>query len=155
MAIIKGHDLMLFVDGSSIGFATSHSLSVTGNTTEISHKDLVSYWQAATITSMNWEASTDNLYSLDSGHGATLATLYTAMTAGTEVVLILATQTGPNGTGGKVPEPDGVGQGYKSGLPKFTGNAVITSLSINAPDGDNASFSVTFSGVGPLKYSIT
>lgn len=32
----------------------------------------------------------------------------------------------------------------------YTGKAVITSLEANAPDGDKATFSVSFEGTGPL-----
>lgn len=32
MSVIKGSDMMLFVGGKSIGFATSHSLSISADT---------------------------------------------------------------------------------------------------------------------------
>ena len=37
--IVKGSALMVFLGGSAIGFATSHALSLTTNTTEVSTKD--------------------------------------------------------------------------------------------------------------------
>jgi predicted secreted protein len=37
----------------------------------------------------------------------------------------------------------------------YTGKAVITSLEANAPDGDKATFSISFEGTGPLKKETT
>jgi hypothetical protein len=39
-----------------------------------------------------------------------------------------------------------------SDTPRYTGSAFITDLSVNAPDGDNASFSATFTGTGALTH---
>ena len=36
---IKGGDLMLFVNGKSIAFATSHTLSISTDTVDTSNKD--------------------------------------------------------------------------------------------------------------------
>jgi TP901-1 family phage major tail protein len=142
MGIIKGHDLMLFMGGKSIGYATSHTLEITGNSAEISHKDVSNYWQAVVVQNMSWTATTENLYSLDTDHGKTLADLFDAMKSLTEVELVFsqkaASPTAPP---------------FSSSVPKFSGNALITSLSLNAPDGDNATFSCSFTGNGPLAYT--
>ena len=37
--VIKGRDLMLFINGKSIAFATSHSLTISMDTTETTSKD--------------------------------------------------------------------------------------------------------------------
>lgn len=37
--IINGSDLMLFVDGKSVAYATSHSLDITNETADTSNKD--------------------------------------------------------------------------------------------------------------------
>lgn len=39
MSKIKGGDLMLFLGGKSIAYATTHSLEITGETTDTSNKD--------------------------------------------------------------------------------------------------------------------
>lgn len=39
MTKIKGSDLMLFVAGKSVAYATSHTLSVSADTTDTSNKD--------------------------------------------------------------------------------------------------------------------
>ena len=42
------------------------------------------------------------------------------------------------------------GATIKVGNKKFSGTAIITSLSVNAPDQDNASYSVALEGTGIL-----
>ena len=39
MSKIKGGDMMLFVNGKSIAYATSHTLSISGDTQDTSNKD--------------------------------------------------------------------------------------------------------------------
>lgn len=39
--------------------------------------------------------------------------------------------------------------------PKYSGEAIITSLSVSAPDADNATFSAEFTGIGPLTTAST
>ena len=44
MSVIKGGDLMLFVGGKSIAYATSHTLSISADTKENSSKDSGGKW---------------------------------------------------------------------------------------------------------------
>lgn len=37
--IVRGSDLMLFYNGASLAYATSHQLTLTGNALEVSSKD--------------------------------------------------------------------------------------------------------------------
>ena len=63
--IIKGDDLMLFdADGHSIAFATSHTLTITANSADINSKDH-GQWGASEINKINWEISSENLYTED------------------------------------------------------------------------------------------
>jgi hypothetical protein len=104
---------------------------------------------------MSWTASTENLYSLDTDHGKTLADLFDSMAKGEEVALVFS-QAGTGDTRNKKEEEHGLGAvPYVPGYPQFSGKAVITSLSLNAADGDNASFSCSFTGTGPLTYTKT
>ena len=43
--------------------------------------------------------------------------------------------------------------GTKAGEETWHGRAICTSISANAPDGDSASYSATFVGVGALTYT--
>ena len=65
MAIIKGGDLMLFIGGTSIGFATNHTLSINADTKETSTKDSGGKWQSSEAGILSWTASTENLMSND------------------------------------------------------------------------------------------
>ena len=60
--IINGGDLMLFIDGKSIAFATNHTLSISAETAETSSKDTGGMWVAKAIRKISWTMSTENLY---------------------------------------------------------------------------------------------
>lgn len=77
--VVKGGDLMLFLNkeaaGStkenpkyekvSIGYATSHSLSISADTKETSTKDSGGKWQTSEVGIISWTASSENLYAND------------------------------------------------------------------------------------------
>lgn len=153
--IVKGQELMLFQDGKSIAFATSHTLSITGNTTDISSKDH-GFFTASALTSITWEISAENLYTdaaFDKYFNAMVNTRNTV-----EVVFGHYTDDKSWATSGIVSDGDTTGQeswtaptGDSPSVVYYKGNAYITSLSANAANGDNATFSVTLSGVGKLE----
>ena len=136
MAVINGSDLMLFKGNKSIAFATSHSLSISADTFETSSKDDVGSWTSKTVRKLSWTCSTDNLFS-----AAAYNELYTAMTARQPFNLILSTKGTQASDGSWSVGSNGV---------EYSGNVVITSLELNAPDADNATFSCSFEGVGAL-----
>lgn len=141
MAIIKGDELMLFKGGSALAYATSHTLTITGNTIDISSKDH-GYWGASEIGNITWEVTTENLYT-ESDYDA----LFTAMVAKTPITIVFAKASnynanGLSGEGGSVTSWS-AGSGY-------TGSAIITSLTANANTGENATYSATFTGKGAL-----
>lgn len=63
--IIEGGDLMLFIGGKSIAFATNHSLSISAETTDTSHKDIKGGWTSSSVKTFSWEITTENLFSAD------------------------------------------------------------------------------------------
>jgi len=63
--VINGSDLMLFINGKSLAFATSHKLSISADTTETSSKDSSGSWTTKKVKKLSWTASTENLYSED------------------------------------------------------------------------------------------
>lgn len=139
--IKQGDELMVFMNGKSIAFATSHSLSLSSNTLDIASKDH-GYWGASKVGKLSWEITSENLYT-DEGYDA----LQTAWANKTEVTLVWGkpsdyTAEGIVGTAEAWTAPTA---GY------YTGKAIITSLSVNAATGDNATFSATFTGVGPFE----
>lgn len=42
------------------------------------------------------------------------------------------------------------GDGYQATTGTYSGNVIITALEANAPNGDNATFTASFEGVGAL-----
>ena len=89
--------------------------------------------------------STDNLYAV-TGEGAVFDDLYTAMTNRTEIEVVFslekdyATKADAVPTGGWIPVTTG----------QLKGKAIITSLELNAPNGDNATYTASFEGTGAL-----
>lgn len=136
--IIEGSDLMLFLGGKSIAFATSHKLSISAETTETSSKDNGGSWKSSKVKKLSWTASSDNLYSED-GYEA----LVTQMVAKTEIQAVFAPKSE---TADEVPTTGWT----PTAATGYTGKVIITSIEANAPDGDNATFSVSFEGVGAL-----
>lgn len=147
--ILKGNDLMLFVDtGSgmkSIAFATSHTLGINAETANTSTKDSSGKWSAKQITRCSWNMSTENLYSLN-GEGAEYDDLFTLMTTAEEIDVVFALESGYANKADQVP----AGGWQPISSPKYSGKAVITSLELNAPNDQGASYKATFEGVGAL-----
>ena len=141
--ILKGDELMLFYDGKAFAFATSHTLTITGNTLDIATKDH-GFWGASEVGKLTWEITTENLYSDDD-----YDTLFDLMQAHTPITVAFAKVSnydanGLKSVGGTVEDWKPDATEYRSGL------AVISSLTVNANTGENATYSATFTGAGPL-----
>ena len=143
--IVKGSALMVFLGDSAIGFATSHALSLTANTTEVSTKDHGDY-PAVVAQSIGWEVTAENLYS-DTGE----TTYMKAMLAKTPVDIKFAKVANYSNTDEKGIIDNAEKNAWTAGTAIAEGKALITSFSINAGGGENATMSVTFTGVGALK----
>jgi len=146
--IIKGDELMLFKDGSALAYATSHTLTITGNTVDISSKDH-GFWGASEIGNITWEIQSENLYT-DDDYNA----LFNAMLNKTEVTCIFGKATNYDANGLK---PSDAAQGDSRPASwtapanaGYKGKAIITSLTTNANTGENATFSVTLTGKGAI-----
>lgn len=150
MGIIKGKKLMLFVKKSnsyvSVGYATNHTLSTSASTIDVSHKDLADAgsgkWDDQDIDTLSWTISTENFYANDA-EGVSFTELFGYYAAGTELDVkfgVAADSTTGVPTGGWTAPVSGA----------LSGKAIITSIDVNAPVGDNASFSITLTGKGPL-----
>ena len=143
---------MLFVkagsgDYKSCAFATNHTLSTSASTISVSHKDLGDSgngkWDNQEIDTLSWTITTENLYA-NVGEGYTFNDLWNFYTNGTELDIkfaVAADSTTGVPTGGWVPPVSGT---------VLSGKAIISSLDINAPVDDNASFSCTLTGRGAL-----
>ena len=135
---IKGQELMLFVNGKSIAYATNHTLNLSAELADVSNKDEGSGdWKVQEVKQMSWEATTENLYSVD-GYNS----LFTLMTAKTPITAVFAPKTETD-----INVPSGGTWTASSG---YTGSVIINSISVNAQVGDYATFTVNFTGVGAL-----
>lgn len=149
--ITQGGDLMLFIGGKSIAFATSHSLEISAETSDVASKDH-GIWNTKEVKTFSWTCSSENLMSND-GEGVTYADLFGYMTSKTKLDAVFTLPKTGAGVAGAVPGlavPDG---GWTPGdeEPKLGGQVIISSLSLNAPNGDNATFTVNFEGASELK----
>lgn len=142
--IVKGSALMVFLSDSAIGFATSHTLSLTANTTEVSTKDHGDY-PSVIAQSIGWEVTAENLYS-DTGETTYMKT----MLAKTPVDIKFAKVANYSNTDEKGIINNAENTAWTAGTVIAEGKALITSFSINAAAGDNATMSVTFTGVSAL-----
>lgn len=143
--IIKGNKLMVFLNDAPIAFATSHSLSITVNTSEVSTKDHGDF-PSVIGNNITWEITTENLYS-DNAESA----LWAAMKTMQPVTVKFAPASNyNNATSQKGIVGVESAAEWAAGTAIASGKALITSLSVNAPSGDNATLSATFTGVGEL-----
>jgi len=136
--VILGTDLMLFKDNKALAVATSCKLTINANVLETSSKDS-GKWVSKQAAKLSWNASSENLYTV-----ADYKELVDAMIARTEVELQFSTVSNSDSDNG-VPSNDWTpkAEGYK-------GNAIITAIDMNAPDGENATYTVSFEGTGAL-----
>lgn len=142
--IIRGDELMLFnAQNEALAWATSHTLTITGNTVDIATKDHGA-WGASEVGNLTWEITSENLYCDDN-----YDELFDIMVAKEPVTVAFAKvsnydENGLTSVGGTVSAWTPDTTNYRSG------KAVITSLTVNANTGENATYSVTFTGAGPL-----
>jgi predicted secreted protein len=133
--VINGTKFGVYAAGTKIGYATSASISMNHNLRDTSTKDS-SGWRDQLEGQRDWECSVEGmLIFVDSSGGAisdkTANELYTDYIASrTEFELKFSTEV--------------------SGDIKWTGNAFMTSLSIDTPNEDSSTWSASFSGTGAL-----
>lgn len=143
---IKGGDMMLFIDGKAIAFATSHTLSISGETQDTSNKDEGGGdWSSNEVSTLSWTAQSENMYSKD-GNGNNYDDLFDLMVKKQPIVATFSKKTE---TETNVVDTT---NGWTASKPDYEGKVVITSLELNAPNGEYATYSVQFTGVGELKH---
>lgn len=144
--VINGGDLMLFIDGESVAFATSHKLSINVETVETTSKDSGGKWVSKSGRKISWNCSTENLYSND-GAGMTFDQLFDKLVARTEIDAVFCLKKEDVDA---VPADGWTATDAATTNPVYSGKVIITALEANAPNGDNATFTASFEGVGAL-----
>lgn len=153
--IINGSDLMLFIDGKSVGFATNHTLNISAEFLENASKDHnYGKWKGRILKSLDWTGSTENLFA-NAAEGYTYDTLEQKLVAGTPVEVILSVNKKDanvvaDASGLVVPE-GGWDPDDTSGNIYYKGMAVIQSANVTAQNGEIATFTVEFAGTGPFE----
>ena len=155
MGIIKGKKLMLFIKENetykAIAFATNHTFSTSASTINVSHKDLADLatgaakWDDQDIDTFSWSITSEHLYA-NEGAGYTAKDIFALYANGT--VLDVKFGLADASTTGAPAETGWVPSTTESQM--LSGKAVITSYDINASVDDNASFSITLTGKGPI-----
>ena len=140
---VLGKDLMLFVGGKAIALASSCKLSLSAETIDTQSKDS-GIWTEKDIKKLSWNGSSENLFSADADANSYDA-LFALMLARNPIPILFGIPA--NSDAGEMPE---AGWTLPTGK-HYSGNVLITSLELNAPDGDKATFSATFDGTGALK----
>lgn len=150
MAVTKGGDLMLFVNGKSIAFATNHTLSISADTKETSTKDSGGLWQTSEVGMLSWSCSSENLMGNPMA-GIGYDELFQMMVARKPITGVFALEgNSTDFAEGKLGAAPAAGWTPKAS-DGYTGQMIITSLEKNAPNGENATLKVDFTGVGELK----
>lgn len=144
--VVLGTDLMLFQKTESgstyaaLGAATSCKLTVNANVLETSSKDS-GCWASKQAGKLSWTASSDNLFIISD-----YKNLFEAMIARESIYI----QFGVIGDEQRSCDNTDVVWSADSSKGTYEGEAVITSLDLNASDNENATYTVSFEGVGAL-----
>lgn len=136
--VILGTDLMLFKGGKALAVATSCKLTINANVLETSSKDS-GKWVSKQAAKLSWTASSDNLFTV-----ADYKSLVDAMIAREKVQLQFSTVSNSDSDGG-IPTT-----GWTPSKDGYEGEAIITSIDMNAADNENATYTCNFEGVGAL-----
>ena len=131
--VINGTDLYVFLNGTRVAHATSHSISMKMATRNTSNKDTGKF-NTKGVGRMDITATSENLLVYTD-----FATLGAAYLDRNVVELKFGEQTGAVLTDGEL-----VGGGINSSVFYAMGNFIITGLDQNAGDEQNASYTVNF-----------
>lgn len=138
---VLGKDFMVFVGGKAIALATSCKLSTSAETIDTQSKDS-GVWTEKDIKKLSWNGSSENLFSADNDVDG-YDKLFELWVARKPIEIKFGIPT--NADSGELPA-----DGWTLPAAPYEGNALITSLELNAPDGDKVTFSVNFEGTGAL-----
>lgn len=146
--IRKGNDLMIFIEGTSVAFATNHTLTLTTETEDVQSKD--SGYNGATMAKrIQWEIQSENLY-IDGEYQKLLD--YQLGREYVDVVWGVAkVETGTETTETGITATDEMASKtwvVDDSVVNYKGKALISSMTLNANAGENATYSITLTGSG-------
>lgn len=142
MSKIKGEDMMVFLGGKSIAFATNHTLTISAETSDTSNKDETSGgWSSSEVTKLSWTGTSENMMA-NAGKGVTYEELVKYMIAKQPLDFVFG--------GCKETDPSDDGFTLGTDITSLAGKAYITNLQVNAQNGEQSTYTVDFTGTGPL-----
>ena len=130
--VINGSLLTVKVGGSLIAAGTTHNFSPTAAVRYTTNKDNLG-WRTIMPGVKSWTCSGTHMFTFDATYG--YAQLFTAWTNRSICAITFGSAT--------------AGDTY------FSGSAYITSLPVDAPSEENATFTVQFEGTGAITSSTT
>ena len=133
MATLKGQNFRIFLGDKVVGMATNCTCTLTGNTEDASHKDLVSMAQAPSIVSKSWSVSVESLDVTDVATVLTAIKNLTPFTLKWDETAITDNQTA-------------LAASYAR-----TGTAYLNDVTFTWDDRTNSTKSLQFTGSGPLE----
>ena len=128
--ILRGNDLMIFKDTTGAGTAYKALAFSTSCQLSLTGNTLETSskdggkWTSKAVSKLSWSLTTDNLYSVEDFNA-----LVNSWISREELTVAFAVCTN-------------------------AGKVVITSITANAPDNDNATYSVTLEGTGALSPKV-
>lgn len=142
--VINGGDVMLFIGGKPIAYATNHSLDITCETRSQDSKDTGGRWRDEDYGIKSWTMSSDNLFA-DEGAGMTYDDLFDAMVNETVLDVVMCPKMETTDVA-----PD-TGWTASTTSIRYVGSVILTNLTLNAPNGDTATFTASFNGKKALR----
>ena len=133
--VINGTKFGVYAAGTKIGYATSASISINHNLRDTSTKDSGG-WRDQLEGQRDWEVSVEGMLIFVDGSGSAISDI----TANELYSSYIATRT----------EFEVKFSTEVSGDIKWSGNAFMTSLSMDTPNEDSSTWSGSFSGTGQL-----
>lgn len=130
---LKGQNFRIFLGDKVVGMATNCTSTLTGNTEDASHKDLVSMAQAPSVVSKSWSVSVESLDVTDVATVLTAIKNLTPFTLKWDETAITDNQTA-------------LAASYAR-----TGTAYLNDVTFTWDDRTNSTKSLQFTGSGPLE----
>ncbi|MFZ4797048.1 MAG: phage tail tube protein [Bacteroidia bacterium] len=125
--IVNGTLIGIYVAGTKVANAMSNDLDISMAVRDTTNKDTAG-WKTGLGGMMNWSCSGEGLFAEDAAYG--FDDLFAVLTARVSVTVMISSAI----TGDK----------------KYSGSALLTNLKRTAGLEDNATFTVSFEGTGPL-----
>lgn len=142
--VIRGKDIIFFTKVGEVvtpvAFATSVKLDIKASTREIKSKDNEGDWAVRLGDKLDYSVSGDGLMAMNlTGSVNGTDTLFAKLIAKQPIDFVIGSKTGtsPLWT-------------VDAATASFSGKVILTSLSISAGEGDNATYSFGGDAAGPL-----